>query len=65
MINLRLADLYDVYNLTEIKWDYTDFTKALEEETYIGYGVINIDVGGIDFEVINKKNRALFFFNCF
>ena len=63
MINLQLADLYDVYNLTKIKWDYTDFTKALEDETYLGYGIVNIDAGGLVFEVINKRNKTLSFYN--
>ena len=63
MINLQLADLYDVYNLIKIKWDYTDFTKALEDETYLGYGIVNIDAGGLVFEVINKRNKTLSFYN--
>lgn len=63
MINLQLADLYDVYNLKKIKWDYTDFTKALEDETYLGYGIVNIDAGGLAFEVINKRNKTLSFYN--
>lgn len=65
MIKMELADIYDLYRLREIKWGYSDFTKELSSDGFFGYGVIDVDAGGIGYDVIDEDNEIYFgYYRC-
>lgn len=60
MIKMEFGDIYDLYGLRDIKWEYSDFAKALSNDEFIGYGVIDVDAGGIGYDVIDENNEIFF-----
>ena len=60
MIKMSLGDFYDLYRLRNLKWGYSDFTKSLSKGEYLGYGVINVDAGGVGFDIIDEENEIYF-----
>lgn len=58
MIKIELADIYDLWRLRKIKWNYTDFAKAQVKDEYLGYGVLNVDTQ-VNYDVISEDDEAL------
>lgn len=59
MIKIELADIYDIYRLSEIEWGYTDFAKAQVKDEYLGYGTICVDTQ-VAYTVVDKENGSLY-----
>ena len=56
MIRMELADIWDLHKILDIKWECTDFANEFAVGEYLGYAVINVDAGGIGYDIIGKDN---------
>jgi hypothetical protein len=54
MIKLELADYWDLYGLRDKEWKSTDFANEFADCKFEGYSVINVDAGGVGYDIIGE-----------
>lgn len=54
MIKLELADYWDLYGLRDMEWKSTDFANEFADCKFEGYSVINVDAGGVGYDIIGE-----------
>ena len=60
MIKLELANAYESYRLLEQDWGYTDFAKDLTNGQSTGYGIIDVDACGVEFQRVDENNKVTY-----